>query len=158
MTLQYRIRSRYHDERWRKRIRLCNELILQTTDMWCRDDADYPTQQVVARILYLFSPRCEPNNLSNPHLLKRLKEIVGAPTHEYESTWPKRPRSAAQELIHSLITILDDAVHAWTDGGLHDPVIETVVQQIVDEIVGRQYVIFHHKETTRRDNNHWGIG
>ncbi len=77
---------------------------------------------------------------------------------EYTSTWPTRDLSEAQKLIASIDTILTNAVTEWTAGSLMRPPIELVVQQIVDEIVDQRYVIFHHKQTTSRDNNHWGIG
>ena len=103
------------------------------------------------------APRCEPDGFNHQNLLERLPGLAGAPTDEYTITWPRRAAPVAQELISSIVAILDNAATEWTDGGFHDLLIETVVQQLVDEIVGQQYVIFHHTETTSRDNNHWGI-
>jgi len=40
MTLQYRIRSKYHDELWRQRVFLCEQLVADSYGRWCRSDED----------------------------------------------------------------------------------------------------------------------
>lgn len=158
MTLQYRIRSQHEDDKWRQKIQLCYALILQVTDEWCRSDYDYPTQNVVACVFSIFSPETKPDDLAKHELFEYLLNLVGDPTSEYAKVWPQREPTFSQELIHALTTILDDATLSWADSGLQNPTIESVVQLIVNEVVHQQFVIFHHWESTCRDNNHWGIG
>lgn len=157
MTLQYRIRPKYEDERWRQRVYLSETLLSDAIDQWCRSGTEYPVWGVVARILYLFSPRCEPFNLSPYRLYEWLGQIVGTPEHEYQLAWPRRPASQGRALITSLSTIMVGAVQSWTDHGLGNSSSKGLAEQLAAEFVAQKYVVFHHCQTTRRDPNPWGI-
>lgn len=157
MTLQYRIRSKYEDERWRHRVFLCENFLLETIDYWCRTDAAFPTNAVVAGILYLFSPRCDPFQLSPQRLRERLGELAGVPEKEYRLTWRQREASQAEALIASLGAIIAEAVESWIEHGIAEPSSSSIAQRIAEEIVAQQYVVFHHYQATRRDINPWGI-
>lgn len=76
MTLQYRRRSKYQDELWRGRVYLCERLMSEAVNQWYLSGGEFPTQPVVAGVLYLFSPRCEPLELSPYHLVERLGKIM----------------------------------------------------------------------------------
>ena len=141
----------WDDRIWQQRIRLSNCLLLECVDWWCGSDGNFPTDEVLASVLYLFSPRCYPLGVSENGLRKSLQDIVGSPTSEYSKTWPDRDEPQCDKLLGKLAEILDTAVHQWSEGTFLDPTIEAVNQQIVDEIVEQQYVIFHHYRTTRRD-------
>lgn len=157
MTLQYRIRSKHEDETWRERVYLCDKLLLEAVDEWCRSDDEFPARGVVAGVLYLFSPRCYPFELSPYRLRERLGEIVGTPEDEYRRAWPRRNVSECAGLVASLFGIVADAVESWYLRGVGDPPSGWLAERLAEEIVARRYVIFHHYETTRRDLNHWGI-
>jgi hypothetical protein len=157
VTLQYRIRSKYQDQLWRQRVYLCEQLVADAYDRWCRSDEDFPNQRVVAAALFLFSPRCTPFELSPYRLCPRLATVTGTPEDEYRLTWPKREESESAELIAALSTGVTRAVELWRDGRDKGPSSVELAEYLVGEIVARQYVVFHHYETTRRDINHWGI-
>ena len=72
MTLQYRIRSKYADQLWGRRVYLCERLLADAYDRWCRSDEDFPVRRAVAAALFLFSPRCEPFEMSPYRLGERL--------------------------------------------------------------------------------------
>jgi hypothetical protein len=112
---------------------------------------------VVAGILYLFSPRCEPLELSPYRLCEWLGRIVGTPEEEYQLAWPRRAESQGHALIASLSAIIAGAVKLWGDHGVGNPSSGVLAEQLAEEIVAQKYVIFHHCQTTRRDLNHWGI-
>ncbi|MFN0052143.1 MAG: hypothetical protein ACKV0T_08125 [Planctomycetales bacterium] len=151
MTHQYRTRSLWEDRQWQRRIDLSDALLLQTVDWWCRCDAEFPISGVVAAVLRLFSPRCIPDKMVEPGLRESLLAIVDTPANEYRTTWPKRPECQQIQLVERLTEIVSNAVNAWATGSIHEPMIESVNQELVDQIVDQQYVIFHHTETTRRD-------
>ncbi len=151
MTLQYRTRSTFEDNIWQERVRLSNCLLMECVDVWCRSDADFPTDEVIASILYLFSPRCYSLGVSECRLREYLVGIVGTPAHEYSATRPQHGENQRSKLIDALSRIVGNALIQWGEGTLLDPSIETVNRQIVEEIVEQQYVIFHHYHTTRRD-------
>lgn len=155
MTLQYRIRSKYEDEKWQQRIYLCNNLLLEAIDQWCRADAEFPTRNIVAGVLYLFSPRCYPFGPSPYRLCEQLSEVV-SPEAEYQLTWPNRDESQSAELIAALSMGVTRAVDLWNAGRDRPSSVE-LTEYLVGEIVAFQYVVFHHYETTLRDINHWGI-
>jgi hypothetical protein len=146
MTLQYRIRSKYQDQLWRQRVYLCEKLVADANDRWCRSDEDF-----------LFSPRCEPFEMSPHRLCERLDTIAGTPEDEYRLSWPKRDESQSAELIAALSMGVTRAVESWSEGSDKGPSSVELAEYLGGEIVARQYVVFHHCETTRRDINHWGI-
>lgn len=155
MTLQYRIRSKYEDRLWRQRVYLGEQLVLDAFDRWCLSDAEFPTRSVVAGVLYLFSPRCDPFKLSPYRLGERLGGVVGTPAEEYRATWPGRTEAQGRALIDALTAGIETAVSSWDGGG--GPSCGSLAEGAVGEIVAQQYVVFHHCETTRRDTNPWGI-
>lgn len=110
----------------------------------------------MAGTLYLFSPRCQPYDVSPYRLCARLTDLIGSAEEEYRRTWPRRTDAEAGALIASLTDPLKWAVERWSDGG-EEPSCVALAEKLVREIVAQQYVVFHHYETTRRDNNHWGI-
>jgi len=150
MTLQYSVRSMREDRKWQQRVRLSRHLLLETVDWWCRTNAEFPTEGTVAALLYLFSPRCEPFAVPDARVRQHLLAVVGTPAAEYSRAWPRRSEAEKDELIDSLTRILAEVVRQWNDD-LENPPIEQVNQQIVAQIVGQKYVVFHHYETTRRD-------
>lgn len=157
MSLQYRIRSKSADEKWRARVRHCETSLSEFVDRWCREDADFPVRSFVAGTLFLFSPRCDPDG--NDEMLQVLLRTAQGtdPAIEFNSTWPARPISEATDLIQSLSQVIERAVGTWTAKGIVALPLSCVVERLVAEIVAHQYVIFRHYETTRRDLNHWGI-
>ena len=157
MTLQYRIRSKYQDQLWRQRVYLCEQLVSDIYDRWCRSDEDFPVRRVVAGVLYLFSPRCEPFVVSPYLLCERLSNTIGEPEDEYRLTWPRHEESQSAELIAALSSGITKAVEVWSEGGDNGPSSIELAEYLVGEIVALQYVVFHHCESTRRDINHWGI-
>lgn len=157
MTLQYRIRSKYEDELWRQRVYLCEKLLEEAYDKWCRSDDPFPTTSFVAGVLYLFSPRCDPYRISPHRVNRQVAEVVDAPEVEYHLTWPKREPEQAAALVAALTGIMNEAIQSWEQPDSEVAAGGSVSKRLVEEIVTQQYVIFHHKETTRRDLNHWGI-
>jgi hypothetical protein len=157
MTLQYRIRSKWEDELWRHRIYLCDKLLQDCLDQWCRSNAPFPIRIVVTDVLYLFSPRCYPFSLAQYQLAEQLAGLVASAENEYRMTWPERDEPEGVALIASLTGIVTRAVESWSDRGLGSLSSGEVAEQLAAEIVARQYVVFHHNETTKRDLNHWGI-
>jgi len=157
VTLQYRIRSKYQDQLWRQRVYLCQQLLSDAYDRWCRSDEAFPLRGVVAGVLFLFSPRCEPFEMSPYRLCERLIGVVGAPEDEYRMTWPQRDESQGTELIAVLSMGVTRAVELWGEGDDKGPSSVELAEKLVREVVAQQYVVFHHYETSRRDVNHWGI-
>jgi hypothetical protein len=157
VTLQYRIRSKYEDDIWRQRVYLCEQLAAEEYDAWCRSTERLPETTYVASLLFLFSPRCDPFTLRPYHLAQQLASLVQSPEREYELTWARRPPAKANELIEALRACLTKAERLWEQARGPSQCSAGLASQIVDEIVGQQYVVFHHFETTRRDANHWGI-
>ena len=90
MTLQYRIRSKYWDQVLRQRVYLCEHLVADAYNRWCLSADEFAIQSVVAGTLFLFSPRCEPFELSRYQVGEQLAVAVGTPEDEYRLTWPKR--------------------------------------------------------------------
>jgi hypothetical protein len=158
MTLQYRTRPMWEDRKWLQRIRLLRCFLLEAVDWWCRTESEFPMDGTIASVLHLFSPRCDPFDVPEVRVRQHLLNIVGTPIAEYSQTWPRHTGVQKLELINAISGILSDAVNRWNDGAL-DPPIEMVNQQIIDQIVDRKYVIFHHNETTRRDfGGYYGSG
>ena len=151
MTLQHRRRNQWEDQTWRERIRLSNAFLTEVVDWWCRSDEDFPIDDVIAGILFLFSPRCYPLGMSDFELLEQVCEVVDSPSDEYSKTWPKRGDDQRTEMVEALSQILVEAVKNWNSGSLADPTIEGVNRLIVEQIIVRQYVVFHHYQTTKRD-------
>lgn len=151
MSLQYRTRSLSEDRNWWQRIRLCNTLLLETTDWWCRSGDEFPVSETVDAIVYLFSPRCDPDNEPESGLRERLAKTAESVEVEYVRAWPNRNPDQATELRVSITEVLNCAEAEWLAGSLLEPTIETVTQQIASEIARLQFVVFHHRHTTRRD-------
>ena len=156
MTLQYRIRSKFEDDLWRQRVYLCERLVYEAVDQWFLSGGVFPTQLLVAAVLYLFSPRCYPYELSPYRLVERLGKLSGTSEEEYRQAWPRWSEAEGQALLASLSALVENAVSLWTAGD-EDWSSGKLAERLVDEIVAKQYVVFHHTETTRRDVNHWGI-
>src|SRR5262249_16795490 len=134
------------------------KFLSETIDQWCRSDTVFPTPSVVAGVLYLFSPRCgDPCDQSPHRLAETLGKIVGTPESEYLQAWPHRDESLRKALITALTAIVEESVKPWTDGSDPDPSSGSLARRMVEQIVAQQFVVFHHRETTRRDVNHWGI-
>ncbi len=151
MTLQYRTRSMWEDRKWLQRIRLCNCLLMDATDCWCRSDADFPTADTVAAFLYLCSSRSDPWALSESTLRSSLDSVVESADREYELAWPARDPTLHLALVDALTEILNSSLEAWESGSMRDPTVESVANQLVDTIVAQQFVVFAHTQTTRRD-------
>jgi hypothetical protein len=141
----------WEDREWQQRARLCSCLLLETVDWWCRTHSEFPVDRIVAAVLRLFSPRCDPFEVPENSVRQTLLDVVGTPAAEYSQTWPHRADAKGCELIASLSRILADAVNRWDEGSLDNPSVEMVSQQIIDEIVAQEYVTFHRNQTTRRD-------
>ena len=139
------------DRAWQARVRLASCLLLETVDAWCRDGGEFPTEFTVASLMFLLSRRCQPDGINKTGLREHISGNVTTPAVEYEQEWPQRESSLADELIQSMSDILSAAVAQWDAGTLSEPSMENVTQRIVDEVVARQYVVFHHYESTRRD-------
>ncbi len=154
MTLQYRIRSKFEDEQWRDRVLLCRKLLLQYVDAWCRSDSEFPVETFLSKTLFLFSPRCLIHRLKLAELLER---GLTTSTEEYLATWPHRRNDSASMLIDSLNAIVKSAAKEWDANGFSELTIDFVVEMLVKEITGLHYVVFHHRQTTSRDCNHFGI-
>jgi len=151
MSLQYRTRSRWDDLLWLQRVRLSERLILELVDDWCRGNDEFPVQQTVAALLYIFSPQCDPLKVPESKLCERVFEMVGSAQSEYLQTWPQRSESDAAELIEALYQTFSGAVRQWSDGSAGTAAIGIVNEQVARLIVAKQYVVFHHFETTHRD-------
>ena len=151
MSLQYRMRDMSADRRWQQCVTLSERLIIETLDLWCRTDQDFPTSQLVAAVLYLFSPRCEPLALSIQNVRKTVFEQVGSADDEYRHSWPNRTPQQCVDMIRAMESTLENAVRQWSEGSILTPTTESVNQQLVELIIAHQYVVFYHHQTTRRD-------
>jgi hypothetical protein len=152
MTLQYLTRPMWEDREWQQRIRLFHCLLLETVDWWCRTDEKFPVDHIVAFVLYLFSPRCQPFRLSEVKKMReQLDGIVGTSAVECSLTWPRWSDWRKSNLIDTISRVLSEATARWDDGQMSDPSIEMTCWQIVDQIVAQKYVVFHHYHTTKRD-------
>ncbi len=145
MTLQYRIRSKYQDQLWRQCVYLCERLLSDAIDRWCLSDSEVPIQPLVAGVLHLFSPRCEPSQLSPYRLCERLGKFVGTPAEEYRLTWPRHEESQGQALIASLSAIVARAVSSWNDSGTNPS-----SNPLAELIVGRSWPSSTSSSTTAR--------
>jgi hypothetical protein len=150
MTLQYKTRDMGEDREWQQRIRLSRCFLLEAVDWWWRTDSEFPVDGTIASVLYVFSPRCNPFDVSETRVRQHLLNIVGTSSVEYSQTWPRHTDAQRLELVNAISHILRDAVERWNEGTL-EPTIEMVNQQIIDQIVAQKYVTFHHHHTTRRD-------
>lgn len=151
MSLQYRTRSMSSDRDWRQRVRLSLLLLMETVDGWCRQDGEFPVEQSVAGVIYIFSPRWDPFSAPEVDVQQRVFALADTPQNEYRKTWPLRTESCGMELIDALCEVLDDAVTQWSNGSMLTPTIESVNQQLAEVIVALQFVVFHHHQTTTRD-------
>ena len=151
MTLQYRWRSTFEDERWRHRVYLCENLLAEAIDFWCRSEEEFPTRAVVAEILFLFSPRCEPYALSLYRLREQLESLVGTPEDEYRLSRCHREESKGDALIASLSAIITTTLDRWAERGTGSLSTTELAQRIAKEIMTQRYVVFRHCETTKRD-------
>ena len=124
---------------------------MEVLDHWCREGDEFPVSRTVAGLLYVFSARFEPMDTPESNIRERLFEQTGTPRAEYVLTWPQRSDSLASELIDALAKVIEDAVNRWADGSLRTTSIDSVIEQATDLIVAKQYAVFHHFETTRRD-------
>ena len=124
---------------------------MDVVDHWCRRGEEFPLSKTVAGLLYIFSSRFEPMKAPESKIRERLFEQTDTPRAEYMLTWPQRNDSRASELIDALSRVIGDAVIKWSDGSLRTTSIESVNNQVTDLMVTKQYVVFHHYETTRRD-------
>ncbi|WP_145211066.1 hypothetical protein [Gimesia alba] len=125
--------------------------MLDSIDDWARSDEDFPVKDVVSGILHLFSSRCEPESINDRQLQVYLHKHVESPEVEYSLTWPKRTATEGQELIDLISQTLSSAIAEWNHHGSHNLTVSSVLEQIVDQIMKQQYVVFHHHETTTRD-------
>ena len=157
MTLQYRIRPKYEDDRWRHRIRICNLLILESVDEWCNSDLKFATEDCVRCSLHLFSKRCALTGIREHGVKSQLLSESFDCRKEYAMEWPRRTDADCSSLVGSMSQVLLDAEAQWECSGIGTLSVEDVAGQLVDEIVAHQFVVFHRTETTRRDTNHWGI-
>jgi hypothetical protein len=146
MSLQYRLRDDSEGIRWRYRIHRGDKLLLDALDAWCRSNAEFPIGDVVAEILYLFSPRCDPFALPAYHLREHLGKLVGTPEEEYRQTWPRREESWGLSLIAALREILEAAVKSWIEHDNWNPPSGELAECLAEELIAQQYVI-----------NTWGI-
>ena len=148
MTLQYRRRSKYEDEIWQLRVHLCREMLVLLTDSWCKDpESEFPVSQFVARLLVLFRSSTFPYDDNAQSLLSQ--EVCTAAT-EYSTTWPHRQDEQAAETIASLTSVIQGALAEWECQGFAGLSVDRVADQLVDMVVGTQYVVFHHYKTTKR--------
>lgn len=152
MTLQYRTRDMSDDRSWQQRVRLSYRLLMDAVDSWYRGDDDFPFMFIVASILYLFSPRCDPFRTLETNLRQQLAKVVDSPSVECAKTWPHQSETHRSKLISSITDILRDAVDQWIRGSLASPSVGAVNEQLVEEVVAHGYVTFHRHQTTRRDD------
>jgi hypothetical protein len=138
------------DRKWQQRVRLSGLLLLESFDCWCRGQSEFPIERTIASVLYLLSARCDPFGMRENRICEQLSESVTGPVDEYSKTWPGRFVADAFELVNALSQILVTAVEQWNEGKI-DPAVESVNQQIVEQVVARKYVVFRHNETTGRD-------
>lgn len=158
MTLQYRPRSAWEDQKWQHRIWLCKCLVTETVDWWCRADCGFPVEPTVASVLFIFSPKRDAQQIPESNLRAFLSSAAESATSEYAHAWPNHAPEMQSRLINDISAILCDAEQQWTTGSLLEPSVESVTEQIVAEIVAQQYVVFHHTQTTRRDGGFYGNG
>ncbi|WP_339735684.1 hypothetical protein [uncultured Gimesia sp.] len=156
MTLQHRIRSNYKDQTWNRKIYLTEKFLLDSIDDWARSEKEFPIKGVVSGILYLFSSRYEAESINDRQLKVYLQKHADSPEVEYSLTWPKQTASQGQELIDLISKILSSAIAEWSKHGSHGLTVTSVLEQIVDQIMKQQYVVFHHHETTIRDRGGFG--
>lgn len=157
MTLQYRIRSKYEDDRWRQRARICALLLLDAVEEWCKSDLSFAVDDCVRCCLHLFSKRCDLDAISERHVKNQLLSASLIGREEYAAEWPCRTDADYSAISESMSQVLHEAVVKWESDGVGSLRADDVAGQLLDEIIGQQFVVFHHTETTRRDINHWGI-
>ena len=73
----------WEDRKWLQRVRLSSCLLLEAVDWWCRTDSEFAVDSIVASVLYLFSPRCDPFDVAETKVRQQLLNIVGMPTAEH---------------------------------------------------------------------------
>tara|TARA_R110002111_G_scaffold256979_3_gene324791 strand:- start:149536 stop:150021 length:486 start_codon:yes stop_codon:yes gene_type:complete len=156
MTLQHRNRSNFKDQIWNRKVYLTEKLLLDSIDDWAQSEEDFPIRDVVSGILHLFSSRYEPESINDQQLKVYLQKQADSPELEYFLTWPKRTAAEGQELIGLISQIVSSAIAEWSNHGSHSLTVTSVLEQIVDQIMKQQYVIFHHHETTLRDQGGFG--
>lgn len=142
----------WQDLIWRQRVRVSGLFLLDVVDHWCREGDEFPLSKTVAGLLYVFSARFDPMDTPESNIRERIFEHTGTPRAEYLLTWPKRSDSQASELTDALSTAITEAVSRWADGSLRTTSIDSVIDQVMKLIVAKQYTIFHHFQTTRRDS------
>lgn len=151
MTLQYRLRDMSADRRWQQCVTLAERLVVESLDLWCRGDEDFPKLTTVAAILYLFSSRCDPFRFPLQNVRQTVAAHVGSVSAEYHLNCPNGLAEQGTALVASLCEVLDSAISQWNQGSVVSPTAEAVVQKVVDLLIEHQYVIFYHHQTTRRD-------
>lgn len=148
MTLQYRSRSTFEDGLWGQRVYLCERFLTEVFDAWCQAEDEFPAETTIAGVLHLFSPKRWMYDVRPYRLVETLSKAMGTAEEEYRHAWPNRSPQQARELIEALAAILAAAATSWQSGQMQSTRDLTAV--IEKEIVARQYVVFHHYETTKR--------
>ena len=158
MSLQYRVRSRYDDEKWRYRNYLCEVLLSNAINDWCLTGNEFPISSVVAKVVHLFSPASDVRDVSAAGLEEYLAANVVDPCDEFLFAWPNRDASGCAKLVGGLTRIVNEAVEILSQNGTLSLSARAITERLADEVVARQFVVFHRYETTSRDNNFHGTG
>ena len=159
MSLQYRTRRMSDDRDWLQRCTLCTKLLVEVLDWWCRnDESDFPVAPMVISILYLFSPKCNPFQESARDLRERLFQSQVVAIQAFQTASPNPVISAGNALLLDLTSVLGEAVKVWSNNSITQLPPESVSGQIARCIVSHKFVLFHHRESTRRDGGFYGYG
>lgn len=159
MSLQYRTRSMSDDRDWLQRCRLCELLLIDTLDWWCReDDLEFPVVPMVSAVLFLYGPDCKPFRESEYGLRERLLQSPLPPADLFRIAWPNHDASKCDSLVSDLSEVLRRSIDVWTNQPISQLPAETVAERLADIIIAHQYVVFRRRETTRRDGGFYGNG
>ncbi|MCC6507884.1 MAG: hypothetical protein IT423_02165 [Pirellulaceae bacterium] len=113
---------------------------------------------MVAAILYLYGPRCHPFSESERNLRERLLQSPWTPVAEFRAAWPLRDATACDQLVSDLSEVLRSAVAVWTNQSISQLPPEMVAERLANCILAHHYVVFHRRETTKRDGGFYGNG
>lgn len=159
MSLQYRTRNMGDDRDWLQRRTLCEALLVETVDWWCRnEETEFPISSVISSTLYLFAKRCNPFQESERGIRVRLLESTDNALEEFRNAWPNKSVSSGNALVEDLKITLQNAIAVWAETSISQLPVEQVADQLANCIAAHQYVVFYRRESTRRDGGFFGNG
>ena len=148
---QFTPKLHWFEQSWRPRLNLAARLLQDFQDRWLRSDDPFPSKEVVAVLLNVFSfdfykaDFLTYAGVSADELWARSLDewlcSVESPKSECSRLCPNQQESEYLEVVESFCAALSNAAESWERNAPNAISCLALVEWIVDELVTRRFVV-----------------